>query len=35
MVAQFYELHDTNPAFLINTVISQRETFLVEQQQQQ
>lgn len=30
MVAQFYKLCDTR-TFLINTVISQREMFLVEQ----
>lgn len=30
MVAQFYKLRDTR-TFLINTVISQREMFLVEQ----
>lgn len=30
MVAQFYKLHNTR-TFLINTVISQREIFLVEQ----
>lgn len=35
MVAQFYKLHDTNPTFLINPVISQRETFLVEKKQKQ